>query len=215
MTYANRTYRIDLAGCLVDSDEWDEGFAEGAASDAKISGSLTDKHWQIISWIRTYYSEYGHCPLVYETCRAHQLRLKDLRELFPSGYQRGACKLAGLTYREGFLGYSPLPSNLDQITPINANTTYLVDVHGFLVNSNDWDKQWAVLKAQEMRMAENLTEQHWKIIDFLRDNFQNDGIVPTVYETCEALGLEIDELEHLFPSGYHRGAVKLAGLRLH
>ena len=26
--------------------------------------------------------------------------------------------------------------------------------------------------------------------------------------------LKIDELEKLFPDGYHRGAVKLAGLRL-
>jgi tRNA 2-thiouridine synthesizing protein E len=35
-----------------------------------------------------------------------------------------------------------------------------------------------------------------------------------VTETCEANDLDIDELEQLFPDGYHRGAVKIAGLRL-
>ena len=33
-------------------------------------------------------------------------------------------------------------------------------------------------------------------------------------ETCEANDIDIDELEQLFPDGYHRGAVKIAGLRL-
>jgi tRNA 2-thiouridine synthesizing protein E len=35
-----------------------------------------------------------------------------------------------------------------------------------------------------------------------------------VIETCEATDLDIAELERLFPDGYHRGAVKIAGLRL-
>ena len=47
-----------------------------------------------------------------------------------------------------------------------------------------------------------------------RERFERDGKVPTVYETCEVHGLEIDDLEHMFPDGYHRGVVKLAGLRL-
>jgi tRNA 2-thiouridine synthesizing protein E len=33
-------------------------------------------------------------------------------------------------------------------------------------------------------------------------------------ETCEANSIEIDEFATLFPDGYHRGAVKIAGLRL-
>jgi hypothetical protein len=38
-------------------------------------------------------------------------------------------------------------------------------------------------------------------------NFKKKNVVPTVYETCEANDLEIDDLERLFPQGYHRGAV--------
>jgi hypothetical protein len=38
--------------------------------------------------------------------------------------------------------------------------------------------------------------------------------VATVYESCEACEMDIRRLETLFPTGYHRGAVKLAGLRM-
>ena len=40
------------------------------------------------------------------------------------------------------------------------------------------------------------------------------GRVATLFETCDALNLDIGELEELFPTGYHRGAVKIAGLRV-
>jgi tRNA 2-thiouridine synthesizing protein E len=59
-----------------------------------------------------------------------------------------------------------------------------------------------------------LTDRHWKIIKYLRDRFQKTQEVPTIYETCEANQITIEELEYLFPDGYHRGAVKLAGLRM-
>jgi sulfur relay (sulfurtransferase) DsrC/TusE family protein len=40
------------------------------------------------------------------------------------------------------------------------------------------------------------------------------GVVPTVYETFVANSLELEDLERLFPDGYQRDAVKLAGLRV-
>ncbi len=63
-------------------------------------------------------------------------------------------------------------------------------------------------------MPEKLNESHWQIIRFLREFFRKNHRVPTVYETCESLRLSIEELERLFPDGYHRGAVKIAGLRV-
>jgi tRNA 2-thiouridine synthesizing protein E len=62
-------------------------------------------------------------------------------------------------------------------------------------------------------MPGKLTEKHWQVIRFLRDEFAKTGKVPTVFDTCSRNQIEIDELERLFPDGYHRGAVKLAGLR--
>ncbi len=49
---------------------------------------------------------------------------------------------------------------------------------------------------------------------FLRKRFQETGSVPTVYETCEQNKIEIEDLERLFPDGYHRGAVKISGLHV-
>ena len=36
----------------------------------------------------------------------------------------------------------------------------------------------------------------------------------TAYETCADNEVEIEDLERLFPDGYHRGAVKISGLRV-
>ena len=33
-----------------------------------------------------------------ETCENNKMRLKELRELFPEGYRRGACRVAGLPF---------------------------------------------------------------------------------------------------------------------
>jgi tRNA 2-thiouridine synthesizing protein E len=59
-----------------------------------------------------------------------------------------------------------------------------------------------------------LTDKHWQIIRFLREYYEKNDEIPTVYETCEANQINIEELDQLFPDGYHRGAVKIAGLRM-
>ena len=93
--------------------------------------------------------------------------------------------------------------------------TYEVDARGFLVNSNDWNEYYAVFRAHEMKIpGGKLTDRHWQVIQYLRDYFETKKEVPTVYQTLEANGMELEELEQLFPDGYHRGAVKIAGLRV-
>ncbi len=55
-----------------------------------------------------------------------------------------------------------------------------------------------------------LTKRHWEIIRYLRKSYYTTGKIPTICETCEANHIDLDELELLFPDGYHRGAVKIA-----
>jgi tRNA 2-thiouridine synthesizing protein E len=93
-----------------------------------------------------------------------------------------------------------------------AEKVYRVDIRGFLVDPSEWDEGYAALRYLEMKMPGSLTDKHWRVIRFLRKKYQENGTVPTVYETCEANQLEIEDLERLFPDGYHRGAVKIAGL---
>ncbi|MBW2526362.1 MAG: TusE/DsrC/DsvC family sulfur relay protein [Deltaproteobacteria bacterium] len=86
-------------------------------------------------------------------------------------------------------------------------------MRGFLVDPEEWDPELAMLRARGMKLI-GLSERHWQVIHFLRSWYAEHGVVPTVCQTCRAQGTDLDRLEELFPDGYHRGAVKLAGLRV-
>ena len=212
--YNGKSYEIDSHGFLMDPDEWDENFAEGMAESARITGGLTDDHWRFIRFIRNTFEKINQCPLVYIACKNNDIGLGNLKELFPTGYLRGACKLAGVTYREGYGQRLWLEEHMVHNTRMYERKNYSTDVHGFLGNPNDWDENFAIHKAHEIGMTDYLTDQHWDIINFLRERFSETHTVPTVYETCEHFHIDLDELERLFPVGYHRGAVKIAGLHV-
>lgn len=212
--FRNKDYDVDSDGFLIDFDQWDENFAVGMAPQVQINRGLKQAHWDVINFIHDAYAKVGKCPNVYQTCRINRLNLKEFKSLFPTGYLRGACRLAGVSYREGYCERSWSDDVPDQEPAIPHEKTYLVNVRGFLVDPSDWDEQYAICKAFEMKMPEKLTRRHWQIIYFMRDYFRRENVVPSVYQTCEANFIELQELERLFPDGYHRGAVKLAGLRV-
>lgn len=212
-TFGNKNYAVDAQDFLLDFNEWDENFARGMAPKAGIISGLSEDHWKIIRYIRDAFKETGRCPLVYETCRTNRLHVQELKGLFPSGYLRGACMLAGVSYKEGYLDQSWAEELAEKVTTGSQERSYEVNVRGFLINPFQWDKKFAVYKAWEMKMPK-LTDKHWQIIHFLRHSFEEKNLVPTVIEACEASGIEIEELQQLFPDGYHRGAVKIAGLRV-
>jgi tRNA 2-thiouridine synthesizing protein E len=92
--------------------------------------------------------------------------------------------------------------------------TYDVNAHGFLMNPSEWDEAFATHKAEELGVSMPMTELHWKIIRFLRESFERTNRVPTVFETSKECGVGLEDLERLFPTGFHRGAVKVAGLHV-
>jgi tRNA 2-thiouridine synthesizing protein E len=212
--FQGKDYQICGEGFLSNPKQWDEAFAEGMARTIGLRGGLSDEHWAVIRYIQKTFKRTGRCPSVYETCHVNNLFLSDLQRLFPTGYQRGPCRLAGITYREGFLQEKQKQRSAKRQTADLPTRVYRVDVYGFLVDHEEWDEEFAVAKAAELKIPGRLTDRHWDIIRFLRDSFTVNGTVPTVYETCQSNALDIAELERLFPDGYHRGAVKIAGLRL-
>ncbi len=208
-----RLYELDSQGFLLNHEQWDEDFAREMAAGAGIKGGLTDEHWDVIHFIRDFFAKEGKCPLIYEACRSKGLALHDLKKLFPSGYLRGACRLAGISYREGYVKYAYPRAASEKAPTARFGKAYEVDSLGFLNDASEWDDRFAVLQAHEMKIEGGLTGEHWKLIGFLRDYYNRNQVVPTVYEFCESNHLEIDELEKLFPGGYHRCAVKMAGLK--
>jgi tRNA 2-thiouridine synthesizing protein E len=211
--FGGETYELDSQEYLARFEDWDENFARGMAPKVGVIGGLSEDHWRVVRFIRETYEKTGRCPLVYETCRTNHLHLQELRTLFPSGYLRGACKIAGVTYAEGYLDQAWVEDLAEHVTTESHEKVYEVNLRGFLVDPYDWDERFALHKAWEMKMP-RLTDQHWKVIRFLRKSFEEKNLVPTVYEACDATGLGFEELERLFPDGYHRGAVKVAGLRV-
>jgi len=211
--FGGRTYSVDADEFLSDFHSWDEDYARGMAPKVGIISGLSEDHWKIIRFVRDTFKDTGKCPLVYETCRMNRLHLQELKILFPSGYLRGVCKLAGITYKEGYLDQSGLEEFAEQITSPLQSRSYEIDLHGFLINPSQWDEKFAVARAHEMKMPK-LTDRHWEMIRSLRSNFEKNNVVPNVYEACESNNMDIEELERLFPDGYHRGAVKIAGLRV-
>ncbi len=211
----NKIYLLDNDGFLVNPGQWDEAFAEAMAPEVGITDGLTPSHWDVLRFIRATYRETGSCPIVLKTCKANKLHLKDLERLFPSGYQRGACKLAGLSFMaEGVsTPFHPTPETLRGPIPLDKRV-YRVNVQGFLIDHKEWDEEYAAFKARELQMTGPLGEKHWQIISYMRSDYEEKDEVPTVYATCEACGIDIDTLAELFPSGYHRGAAKIAGLNL-
>jgi TusE/DsrC/DsvC family sulfur relay protein len=89
--------------------------------------------------------------------------------------------------------------------------SYEVDEDGFLINPETWDQN----VAKDFATTENidaLTDEHWKVINYLRDYFLRFGVAPMVRKVCKETGFKLNQIYDLFPSGPAKGACKLAGL---
>jgi tRNA 2-thiouridine synthesizing protein E len=217
VSFLGKSYDVDEQGFLVDFDKWDEDFATAMALEHGLPEGITGKHWAVIRFIRDTFYRTGRCPLVYETCRANGLRWSGLRDLFPTGYLRGACLMAGITYKDrlvDFYGEPVVAHPAEKPERKRRERTYQVDADGFLANALEWDETFAAGKAAELGVPGGLSDEHWRIVTFLREAYNTTGTVPTVYQCCESNGIELEDLERLFPVGYHRGAVKISGLRV-
>lgn len=92
-----------------------------------------------------------------------------------------------------------------------AGKTVEVTEEGFLVNPSDWTEEMAAELAKEEGINE-LTDMHWKVIRFMREEFQKSGQIPTIRKIKNAGGVPIKDLYQLFPDGPAKKAAKIAGL---
>jgi tRNA 2-thiouridine synthesizing protein E len=213
-TYNGKDYETDPLGFLKNPFDWDENYAEGIAKEVCKTEKLTEKHWQIIYYLRNVFKEYNSCPSVFVTCNENNITLDDFRKLFPSGYQRGACRVAGYNYRLGYFN-TWLEESQSVINLKIEDTVYQVDIQGFLQDWKKWTKEFAQFMAIKGSSHHTLTSKHWELIEYIRVKYQLSGEIPTIYQTCEENSIKLSELEELFPEGYHRGLIKLAGIKLY
>jgi len=86
-----------------------------------------------------------------------------------------------------------------------------VDGDGFLQNPKIWNKEVAQIFANQDGTGE-LTEQHWKVVNFIREHWQETDMAPMVRKVCQSTGLRLREIYQLFPLGPAKGACRIAGL---
>lgn len=91
---------VDDDGFMEMPKEWNERTALALASTEGLQ-NLTEEHWMVINYLRTYYEQYGIAPMVRRLCKETGLSLQRIYELFPSGPAKGACKVAGLARPTG------------------------------------------------------------------------------------------------------------------
>jgi tRNA 2-thiouridine synthesizing protein E len=82
---------------------------------------------------------------------------------------------------------------------------------GFLNNPTLWNRAVAEELARKNEVWP-LTEEHWKIIDFVRNYYVEYAQGPVVYRICQATGISVKRICELFPCGMVRGAYRIAGL---
>ncbi len=86
-----------------------------------------------------------------------------------------------------------------------------VDEDGFIQEPECWNEALARLLAKGEDVPE-LTEDHWKVINYLRDYYRQFGIAPMIRKLCKDTGFQLKYIYELFPSGPAKGACKIAGL---
>jgi tRNA 2-thiouridine synthesizing protein E len=86
---------VDEDGFIQQPEIWDKRIALALASTDGVS-HLTEGHWKVINYIRSYYLQFEIAPMIRKLCKETGYSLKQMYELFPSGPAKGACKVAGL-----------------------------------------------------------------------------------------------------------------------
>ncbi len=100
LTLQGKHFEVDGDGFLQNPSEWDEEVARLFANHDG-TGSLTEKHWAVIHFIREHWIQNQNAPMVRKICQHTGLRLRDIYDLFPLGPAKGACKIAGLPKPDG------------------------------------------------------------------------------------------------------------------
>ena len=86
-----------------------------------------------------------------------------------------------------------------------------IDEDGFIQEPDKWDKAVAedIAKTEE---AYPMSDDHWKLVNYLRNYFLEFEIAPPVRMVIKQTGFDLKTIYKLFPGGPAKGACKVAGL---
>lgn len=85
-----------------------------------------------------------------------------------------------------------------------------VDAEGFLTDPDQWDEELAKALAQQIGIE--LTDEHWKVIRFLREDYAAQKETPTLRRVGTLGGVPTKRLFELFPKKPAKKMAYIAGL---
>ena len=86
-----------------------------------------------------------------------------------------------------------------------------IDEDGFIQQPDLWNEQVAAALARTEGI-EQLTEEHWRVLNYLRQYYVDYGSAPTIRKLVKKSKVKLQRIFELFPSGPAMGACKVAGL---
>ena len=95
------------------------------------------------------------------------------------------------------------------ITQLDGHQVH-VDAEGFLTEYDEWDEDLARVLAAQIGI--DLTDEHWKVIRFLREDFREKGETATARRVQTVGGVPVREQFALFPKKPGKKMAYIAGL---
>ncbi|MEW6338988.1 MAG: TusE/DsrC/DsvC family sulfur relay protein [Acidobacteriota bacterium] len=93
----------------------------------------------------------------------------------------------------------------------HGNVSIQVDEDGFMEQPEAWNQEVAAALASTEGVA-TLSDDHWKLVNYLRNYYLQFGVAPMIRKLCKETGYDLKKVYELFPSGPAKGACKVAGL---
>ncbi len=235
-TAHNIHYELLANGQLANLQEWTTDAANYLAHNQGIE--LSDAHWEIIKLMRDFYQEFNISPVKKLLIKHIREKLGDekatedyLNKLFPGNVLKQGTLIAGLPtpLLDTDISTSHASSNLQQTLKPRRNVKHFLDqfeldgevfkltFHGNLVDMSQWNEKVAEHMAKKEGIQ--LTDDHWEVLNFLREFYVKYEITPMVRllqkHLAKKLGKEKGSekyLYNLFPDGPARQGSRIAGL---
>ncbi len=87
-----------------------------------------------------------------------------------------------------------------------------IDEDGFIQDPDLWNEDVARDLARKEEGIQQMTDEHWKLVHYLRNYYLQYQIAPMIRKVCKETGFPLQKIYELFPSGPAKGACKVAGL---
>ncbi len=100
-TLANTQVELNEEGFFIDPNQWTREMATELAIESGVPTPLTDKHWQVLDFMRKEYFEKGTGPTVRKLGKSSGVTVKELYLLFPKGPAKLAARCAGIPKPRG------------------------------------------------------------------------------------------------------------------